>query len=284
MNRNTTGQSLTPYSFEGRDIRLVQREGEPWFVAGDAAAMLGYDHTPHLSRLLEDDEKGVHKVDTLGGSQDVAVISEAGLYRAIVQRRASTKIAAETRDGIARFQRWVFHDVLPSIRKDGIYVTPRAAKPTNPDAARISLAREARLTFNDHLKLCKMSGVTGSDAMIAANQATIAVLGVDRLAVLNMKRLPNDADSAQINTTTLGQQLGLSAQETNKNLVSYGYATVYRDAKDRLVYEPTEKGRATGGRVVSTGKKHADGTPVTQLLWSVITVEALRKDMHGGAQ
>lgn len=117
----SVGNSLTPFQFDGRNIRIVDQRGEFWFVAGDVAVELAYDHTPHLLRQLDDDEKGVHVMDTLGGRQEVSLISEAGLYRAIVQRRATKKVDEKLRKRISRFQRWVFHDVLPSIRKTGSY-------------------------------------------------------------------------------------------------------------------------------------------------------------------
>lgn len=80
-----------PVQFDGRNVRIVEIDGEVWFVATDIARELGYDHTPHLIRLLDDDEKGVHTMDTLGGIQVATIISEPGLYRAIVQRRANKK-------------------------------------------------------------------------------------------------------------------------------------------------------------------------------------------------
>lgn len=113
--------SLTPFQFDGRNIRLTDKNGEFWFVAGDAAAELAYTNTNDLTRLLDDDEKGAHIVRTLGGDQEISVISEAGLYRAIVQRRATKKMDEKLKARLNRFQRWVFHDVLPSIRKTGSY-------------------------------------------------------------------------------------------------------------------------------------------------------------------
>lgn len=126
--RNTT-PAITPYVFDGRNIRLIDKDGESWFVAGDVAAELGYEHTPHLLRLLDDDEKGVHNADTLGGTQAISLVSEAGVYRAIVQRRAGKHMDDRLQKRLARFQRWVFHDILPSIRKTGSYSVTEAPAP-----------------------------------------------------------------------------------------------------------------------------------------------------------
>ena len=48
-----------------------------WFVASDVARVLGYDHTPHATRLLDDDEADVHKVDTLGGTQEMPTLNQS---------------------------------------------------------------------------------------------------------------------------------------------------------------------------------------------------------------
>lgn len=118
---------VTPFQFEGRNVRLVEKQGETWFFATDVARELGYSSAKDLTRTLDDDEKGGHIVPTLGGDQEISVISEPGLYRAIIQRRANKKHDASLTAKIERFQRWVFHDVLPSIRRFGVYIAPAAA-------------------------------------------------------------------------------------------------------------------------------------------------------------
>jgi len=136
-----------PFQFEGRNVRLVDIDGETWFVATDVARELGYEHTPHVLRLLDDDEKGVHTMDTLGGMQEVALVSEPGVYRAIIQRRANKKHDASLTAKIARFQRFVFHDVLPSIRATGAY-NPAAAfaiPATYAEALRLAADQSERL-------------------------------------------------------------------------------------------------------------------------------------------
>lgn len=109
----------------GQELRVVlDDQGEPLFVAADVAAMLGYEHTPHLTRSLDDDEKGVRPVDTPGGVQNLSVITEAGLYRAIVQRQTGRMTSDRARGQVKAFQRWVTHEVLPTIRRTGTYTAP----------------------------------------------------------------------------------------------------------------------------------------------------------------
>lgn len=127
---------VNPFQFEGRNVRLVGQDGETWFVATDVARELGYGLATDLTKQLDDDEKGMCPVHTPGGEQSLAIISEPGLYRAIIQRRTNKKHDASLTAKIERFQRWVFHDVLPSIRKTGGYqIAPALPDFTSPAVA-----------------------------------------------------------------------------------------------------------------------------------------------------
>jgi prophage antirepressor-like protein len=101
---------LLNLTFENKPVRIILRDGSPWFAATDVAEILGYSHAPHMVRALDDDEKGVHNVDTLGGNQDMTIISESGLYNAIFKSRRTEAKA---------FRRWVTATVLPEIRRTG---------------------------------------------------------------------------------------------------------------------------------------------------------------------
>lgn len=96
-------------------VRVLAIDNEPWFVSRDVTDALGLDRT--ATRRLDDDEKGVRSMHTQGGEQEVSIITEAGLYSLIM---ASKKPEAK------RFKRWVTHDVLPTIRKHGMYATPQS--------------------------------------------------------------------------------------------------------------------------------------------------------------
>ena len=98
---------------------IVSDDGGPWFVASDVCAALEIRNSRMALRRLDEDEKGVRKIDTLGGEQEVNIISEPGLYRLIWR---SNKPAAR------EFVRWLAHEVLPAIRKTGHYaLTPYTA-------------------------------------------------------------------------------------------------------------------------------------------------------------
>lgn len=103
---------LTLYNFEQMPVRVTLREGDPWFMATDVASVLGYKHAPHMVRMLDDDETAVHNVDTSAGPRGNVIISESGLYAAILKSR---------RPEAKRFRRWVTGEVLPAIRRTGRY-------------------------------------------------------------------------------------------------------------------------------------------------------------------
>lgn len=114
-------------------IRAVRDEdGEPMFVAKDVAVILGYRDAEKLTRRLEEDEKGTRSVGTPGGEQQMAVITEPGLYSAILGSRVPEARA---------FKRWVTHEVLPALRRDGGYMVARDETPEELMARALLLAQ-----------------------------------------------------------------------------------------------------------------------------------------------
>ncbi len=87
-------------------------DNAPWFVATDVCSAIDVDRT--AIRRLDDDEKGVHLTHTLGGDQKISIINEYGLYSLILSSRKPEAKA---------FKRWITHEVIPSIRKHGAYMT-----------------------------------------------------------------------------------------------------------------------------------------------------------------
>jgi prophage antirepressor-like protein len=106
---------LSIFRYEGADVRTIIVDGEPWFVASDVASVLKIANPRSSIALLDDDEKGVHTVDTLGGAQQAVTINEPGLYSLVMRSRKAEASA---------FKRWVTHDVLPNIRRTGSYSAP----------------------------------------------------------------------------------------------------------------------------------------------------------------
>lgn len=121
----------TPFLFEGEHLVRVVRTGErePWFVAADVCRVLGLAQPASAVRNLDEDEKGVHVTHTLGGDQEVLIVSESGLYALIFRSRKPAAI---------RFRKWVTQEVLPAIRTTGSYTAPKAKrKATEPESEKL---------------------------------------------------------------------------------------------------------------------------------------------------
>lgn len=101
-------------------VRTVMRDGEVWFIARDVAEALGYANASDaISKHVDREDKGIAKCDTLGGTQELTVLNESGLYSLIL----SSKLGSAK-----RFKRWVTSEVLPAIRKTGSYEMSRLSK------------------------------------------------------------------------------------------------------------------------------------------------------------
>ena len=101
-------------------IRTIAINGEPWFVGKDVAERLGYTDTAQAVRKhIDDEDKGVVDLTTPGGIQRATIINESGLYSLVLSSKLPRAKA---------FKRWVTSEVIPSIRKRGIYATPQAAE------------------------------------------------------------------------------------------------------------------------------------------------------------
>ena len=110
---------IQKFDFKGSSLRtLTDEAGEPWFVAKDVCDILGMSNPSMAVTALDKDEVAqIDPKDYLGSenrcNQAVNIVSEPGLYKLIMRSR---------KPEAKEFQRWVTHEVLPSIRKTGGYI------------------------------------------------------------------------------------------------------------------------------------------------------------------
>ena len=104
--------TIIPLQFQSHQVRVIDVGGEPWFVASDVAKILGYREAKDMTRRLDEDDKGRRSVPTPGGDQLMTIITEPGLYAAILGSQVP---------GAQQFKRWVTREVLPQIRRTGSY-------------------------------------------------------------------------------------------------------------------------------------------------------------------
>ena len=103
-------ENLQIFNYGEIPVRTVLLDGEPWWVLVDVCKVLTLTNSRKVAERLDEDEKGVTLVYTPGGTQNMTIINESGLYKVILR---SDKPEAKP------FTRWVTHEVLPAIRKTG---------------------------------------------------------------------------------------------------------------------------------------------------------------------
>ncbi len=138
-----TSSTLTPSVFkfeESHPVRVILQNGEPWFIGNDVCAALCLGNPRSSMALLEEDEKGVHIVDTPSGQQEMTIINEPGLYSLVLRSR---------KPEAKKFKRWITHEVLPAIRKTGHYAVPEhPVQPELPlDSAPVPAGRFSALKY-----------------------------------------------------------------------------------------------------------------------------------------
>lgn len=246
--------NITPFKFNSSTVRVITDDnGEPWFVAKEIAAVLGYSDAEAMTRKLDDDEK--QNLQIVGfGPRGVTVINEAGLYSCIL---TSQKEEAKP------FKRWVTHDVLPSIRKTGRF------EAGSPD---ISQAEHAFKLIPSVVRAARMLGLDRNAAAISANQAVAKLTGANVMRLLGHTHLEAENQSALFYTPTeLGRQIGVSGRAFNMLLAEAGL-----QAKKGEHWAPlaTAEGFC---RVLDTGKRHGDGSMIQQVKWSDGVLNLIQK-------
>lgn len=108
---------FTIFKFGKHDIRVVTKNGDPWFVAKDVCDAIGLTNSRVSLQALDDDEKGVSSTYTPGGVQDMAVVSESGMFTLVLRCRDAVNFGSIPH----QFRKWVTGEVLPAIRKTGSY-------------------------------------------------------------------------------------------------------------------------------------------------------------------
>ena len=165
MNEN----EIQVWNYESSEVRTVQVNGEPWFVLSDVCKVLEISNSRNISSRLEQDEKGVTLVDTLGGAQQMTIINESGLYTVILR---SDKPQAKP------FRKWVTSEVLPSIRKHGSYSVQSQFADLSPQL-QVLIQMETRQKQIEARQAEQATALAGLEQKI---QNTCEVIALDKTA------------------------------------------------------------------------------------------------------
>ena len=213
------------------NVRVILRNGEPWFVAKDVCGILEIEKYRDAVSRLDEDERGSEIVDTPGGLQQMAVISESGLYALIFRSRKPEAKA---------FARWVRKEVLPAIRTTGGYGIP-ATSGVHELGRTIS-------ALSDRLARIEAR----NDRLLNRIEADYHLVQKGRI----FERDPNCLDVSET-CHFLRQRFGIEIGRKRlfKILRSLGLVHKCKGKK----YKPTQKGLANG--LKEDWRKYRSGTP-----------------------
>lgn len=254
--------NITPFQFDAQTIvRAVEISGTPHFVGKDVAQALGYADATTAMRSHCKGVQILHPLQTAGGKQETRVISEADTMRLIVN---STLPAAE------KFERWVFEEVLPQIRRTGSYsAAPEALNHAGNIAALEAAARMLNASESGKLMMLRSYANANAPALLPA----LPGYAVDSPVIAGANAVSSEVT---MSATALLQehQAGMSAKRFNKLAKSAGLLTeVARQTSKggtKLFSVVTEAGLAFGKNLVSPQSPRE-----TQPHWYVSTFDDL---------
>lgn len=197
--------NIVAFKYEEQQVRTIEKNGEPWFVGKDVAAILGYSDTADaVKKHVDPEDKGVGEMPTPGGKQRIMLINESGLYSLILSSKLPTA---------KEFKRWVTSEVLPSIRKTGEYKITPAQQNRLDIMERNSRAREASLWL-------RISAQVKSDTyrQVCASYASTVLAGRE---VIPLPQTTQHHYSA----TEIGKMFGVSKQAIGNLANTYGMKT-----------------------------------------------------------
>lgn len=198
------------------NVRVVMKDGEPWFVAVDVCKALDIKDTSMALTRLDEDEKGTSSIGTLGGNQEVLTVNEPGLY---------TLVLGSRKPEAKKFKRWITHEVIPSIRKTGSYslepLTPAEILLQNAQILvdqerRMKAIEEKQSVIEEEVKELKAKALTvPNECYTIAGYASIRGINLD----VSKSRLLG------IKATRLCKQYGV--EKTKVHDERYGEVGVY---------------------------------------------------------
>lgn len=226
---------LQEFNFNGQEVRTVMRNNTPYFIGKDVAEALGYRRpTKAIADHIDDEDKDEVPIqDSIGRSQMTPIINESGLYSLILKSNLDTA---------KRFKRWVTSEVLPSIRKRGLYATDELLN--NPDlliqvATELKNEREQRLIAEQRINELQP-------------KATYYDLVLQNKSLISVSKIAKDyGKSAQWLNSKL-HELGVQYKQGGTWLLYQKYADkgytqstthVIDEERNKLLTKWTQKGR-----------------------------------------
>lgn len=229
---------LQIFNFNNKEIRTLAIEGEPYFVGKDVADILGYQNgSRDINRHVDEEDR--HKAMIFDGNQykETITINESGLYSLIL----SSKLPKAK-----EFKHWVTHEVLPTIRKHGAYMTPAKIEEvlTDPDtlirlATQLKEEREGRLIAEQRV----------NELMPKADYC-------DKVL----------ADKSLVTITQIAKDYGMSGRALNATLHDFG--VIYKQGETWFLYAKYQKTGWTHSETIMVDKKDGTQKAVLNTKWT----------------
>jgi len=239
--------AVDAFNFEGAAVRIITRDDNaPWFVLADVCQVLEVANPRNVAARLDDDEKGTVRVmDGTSGNPNMTVINEPGLYRVIFMSR---------KDNAKAFQKWVFHEVLPEIRKTGGYLDTTNLNPEQLrafGAMALAAAEASELAKVERRKRQELE--PAAEAFRALNESSARSMDfIDTAKVLKTTRESFFAVASNRHWIYKGKDKRWRAYES---AVRKGYMEVIEDKDGNARYDlaplVTVKGRKSLARYMS---------------------------------
>ncbi|CAI3338706.1 phage antirepressor KilAC domain-containing protein [Enterococcus cecorum] len=225
---------LQTFNFENQQVRTIEVENEPWFVANDVTTILGLSNTTVALQRLDEDERAKYNLGRQGMTN---IVNEYGLYNLVL---ASRKPEAK------QFKRWITHEVLPTIRKHGAYLTPDKIEEAllNPDtlinlATQLKQEREARLIAEQRVN--ELTPKATYYDLVLANKSLVTI-------------------------TAIAKDYGMSGKAMNKLLHELGVQ--YKQGSTWLLYAKYQKTGWTHSETVMIKDKNGNDKAVLNTKWT----------------
>lgn len=223
------------------EIRTMVIDNEPWFVGKDVAKALKYkDASDALKRHVDSDDKGVGALPTPGGKQKMTIINEPGLYSLILSSKLPTA---------KEFKRWVTHDVIPSIRKNGGYIAGQEQLSESELMAKALIVAHNTIKLRDQ----RIKALEAEKSELLAENTIMQPKADFFDALVNRNLLTN--------LRTTAQELGIGERAFIRFLLDNGY--LYRTRKGRLM---PKKEKNCGLFEIKETLNHKNGWCGTQTL------------------
>lgn len=229
---------LQLFNFNGNQVRTVLIENEPYFVGKDVADILGYERSDNAIRnRVDTEDKLTHHISASGQRRNMYIINESGLYSLIL----SSKLPAAK-----EFKRWVTKEVLPSIRKNGAYLTMEKAEEIllNPDTI-INLAQQVK------------------------NERQGRLIAEQRVNELTPKATYYDtvlANEALVSITVIAKDYGMSG--TKMNMLLHDLKVQYKQGKTWLLYAKYQRNGWTQSETRMVQRKDGTEKAVLNTKWT----------------